>query len=384
MRPRVVHALMAVVCMLAASWASAALPADTTEITGEWQGALYAMYVPASWNGDLVLYAHGWTDPTFPVSLPGYIEPFRDILLTDGYAVAYSSFSKSGMAVREGFKQTEHLLPMFISEFGQPDHVYVIGHSMGGLISVMLAEKDPGKIDGAMPICGIVGGEVMTMDYFGDLRVLFDAYFPDVIPGSLYDVPDDIDVVNDVIVPALGAVFSNPDATVEMAAVEQLDLYWTDPVELGYSIAYALSLLVRATEDVVDICGGSYFENTAPYTHPNPPVITPPVLTEHALNEFVERYSFDPRCLAFITTWYEPTGKLRVPVLTLHETRDYIAPLEHELEYASRVAAQGNSEWLVQRTEDAWGHCVNISEAEAKAAFDELVLWVEEGVKPAP
>ena len=56
-------------------------------------GSSYAMDVPADWNGDLVLYAHGYTNPAAPVALPN-ITALRDLLLGQGFAVAYSSFSQ--------------------------------------------------------------------------------------------------------------------------------------------------------------------------------------------------------------------------------------------------------------------------------------------------
>jgi hypothetical protein len=34
-------------------------------------GADYGIFVPASWNGDVVFYAHGIIPPLAPVSLPG-------------------------------------------------------------------------------------------------------------------------------------------------------------------------------------------------------------------------------------------------------------------------------------------------------------------------
>jgi pimeloyl-ACP methyl ester carboxylesterase len=381
-----VHVALTAVCVLAAAWVAAELPADTEEITGEWQGALYAIYVPAAWNGDLVLYAHRWVNPLLPVHLPTEIEPFRDALLDNGFAVAYSSFSKTGNAVKQGFKETEHLLPLFMSSFGQPDHVYAVGHSMGGLISVMMAEKNPGKVDGALSICGVVGGQIMTADYIGDLRVLFDSYYSELLPGSLFEIPDGIDIQSEVIIPAFVAVLTDPDSAIEMSFVEQLGMVWQypDPFELADTIVWGLAFQYMATDDAVEVCGGYWFDNTELYTHPNPPVVTPPILNEPTLNAIVARYTPDPACVRFMTNWYEPTGKLRVPVLTLHETRDPIAPIKHEWEYAARVAAQGSSQWLVQRTKDAWGHCDSFTNDDMVTAFAELVLWVEQGVQPAP
>jgi len=49
------HSLIGAVCLLVASIGWAELPPDTEVVTGESQGALYAIYLPASWNGDLAI-----------------------------------------------------------------------------------------------------------------------------------------------------------------------------------------------------------------------------------------------------------------------------------------------------------------------------------------
>ena len=54
-------------------------------------GALYALDMPAAWNGDLVVYAHGIVDPVLPVALPSSQDHFailRNALMDRGFAVA--------------------------------------------------------------------------------------------------------------------------------------------------------------------------------------------------------------------------------------------------------------------------------------------------------
>lgn len=379
-------ALMGLLLLLSAAPVAAELPADTEVVTGDWQGALYAMYVPAAWNGDLVLYAHGWVEPNLPIALPAgpYLEALRDMLLVDGYAIAYSSYSENGWAVREGFKETDHLLPLFRSTFAPPDRVYVVGQSMGGLVAVMLAEKNHQKVDGALPICGAVGGATMAFDYITDDRVLFDAYYPGIVPGEPLDIPDGIDPIADVFVPALVAMYGDPFRAVELGSVVELGLVAADFTELADSIAIGLWFNVVGTGDLMDRCRGVFFDNSEGYSHPDPPVIDPPIIDEDTLNATVEHYTLDRNCISYLKNWYEPSGLLRIPVLSLHEARDPVVAIKHELEFASRVAANYSSDLLVQRTKDAWGHCENFTAAETKAAFDELVLWVEEGVRPTP
>jgi pimeloyl-ACP methyl ester carboxylesterase len=64
-----------------------------------------------------------------------------------------------------------------------------MGHSLGATAVQMLAERFPGQYDGALAMCGFVGGGVPEVEYLGDVRVLFDAYFPGVLPGNVLTVP---------------------------------------------------------------------------------------------------------------------------------------------------------------------------------------------------
>jgi len=87
---------------------------------GAGPGALYALDVPENWNGDLVVYAHGYTEESgAPVALPN-IAYLRDPLLRRGFAFATSSFSTNGYALKEGFLQTHQLGGLFATKFGPP------------------------------------------------------------------------------------------------------------------------------------------------------------------------------------------------------------------------------------------------------------------------
>src|SRR4029077_3317205 len=97
------------------------------------RGASYLRDRPANWNGDLVVYAHGYTNPAAAVALPN-IAPLEQGLLAQGYGVAYSSFSENGYAVAEAVRQTHQLRGLFASRFGQPRRTFLIGVSLGGII----------------------------------------------------------------------------------------------------------------------------------------------------------------------------------------------------------------------------------------------------------
>ena len=60
--------------------------------------------IPPNWNGQLVLYAHGYVPPQFALALPvdeltvdGTFVP--NVLLAQGFAFATTSFHKNGVAI---------------------------------------------------------------------------------------------------------------------------------------------------------------------------------------------------------------------------------------------------------------------------------------------
>src|SRR5262249_7685692 len=66
-----------------------------------------------------------------------------------------------------------------------PVRTYVVGVSLGGLITVDLTESFPREYDGALSLCGVVGGAQLQFQRRGDGRVVFDYFFPGVLPVNL-------------------------------------------------------------------------------------------------------------------------------------------------------------------------------------------------------
>jgi hypothetical protein len=121
----------------------AALPGtSTTRFWGITGGAGWRIEVPDSWNGDLVLYAHGYagTGDQLFVQNPG----IRAHLIANGYAWAASSYRANGYVPGTGAEDTHELLKIFKHEVrkdtaagrkGDPDRVYLYGVSMGATSS---------------------------------------------------------------------------------------------------------------------------------------------------------------------------------------------------------------------------------------------------------
>jgi hypothetical protein len=68
----------------------------------------------------------------------------------------------------------------------------------------------------------------------------------------------------------------------------------------------------------------------------------------------------------------------------LSTSRDPVVPGFHRTAYANLVAQAGQSDFLVQRTVNRYGHCPELTPVEIAKALGDLVAWVELGVKPTP
>ena len=156
-------------------------------------GALYAFAVPDDWNGDLIIYGHGIVDPAAPIALPSSQNGFavlKEAMLERGFAVAYSSYSENGYALKDAFHRLNELPELFEARVNRhPGRVYLMGHSLGAVAVQMLAEQFPARYVGALAMCGFVSGGRPEVQYLGDVRVLFDAYFPGVLSGDVITVP---------------------------------------------------------------------------------------------------------------------------------------------------------------------------------------------------
>jgi pimeloyl-ACP methyl ester carboxylesterase len=340
-------------------------------------GALYSVSIPANWNGDLVVFAHGWMFPSDPVALPD-IGPFRDGIHARGYGLALSSFSENGFAVRDGVLRTRQVRDLFISNFGQPRRTYLSSGSMGAQVIMRLAQENPQHYDGVLPMCGPMGGSQMEIDYIMNVRVLFDYFYPGVIPGDAVHVPAGLDFGTDVVPAVIEAILANPAPAFELAGVNQVDIRYANFGELIESILTGLffNTLDEFMGDLRERTHGhDYFDNTrVAYTGSG---------DDEALNAGVGRFAAAPDALEFLRQWYQPDGKLTMPVLTVHTTRDPVVPRLHDAAFQAAVAAAGRSDLLVQRFVDVFGHCSE-DWADDLAAFDDLRTWVETGIRPTP
>src|SRR5262245_17186140 len=184
----------ALLCMaLGIARPAAADPVPPCPISPLPGGALALICVPPAWNGSLVVFAHGYVAdspvPTFAnltladgTSLPG-------LVLASGFAFATTTYRHNGLVILEGAEDIKELVAQFKATVGQPARTFVAGASEGGLVAALLAERSPLLFDGALSACGPIGSFQGQINYFGDFRVLFDYFFPGVIPGTAISIP---------------------------------------------------------------------------------------------------------------------------------------------------------------------------------------------------
>src|SRR5215831_5407974 len=198
--------MISMVCALATVLGLAA-PALAEVVDGSTgPGSVYRLVRPSNWNGILVLYAHGYVSKDQPVGITLDDELVISLLAPRGFAVAVSSFDENGWVIKDGAQRTHQLLGLFTSKFGTPARVYVGGASMGGLIAIRMIETWPDQFAGVLPACAAAGGSTREYDYFLNVRVLFDLFYPGVLPGTAVDVPPGLDLTQDIVNPATAAM----------------------------------------------------------------------------------------------------------------------------------------------------------------------------------
>lgn len=356
---------------------------EVTGVTGE--GAQYAVFVPTNWNGDVAYWSHGINDVAEPVgiSIKDHFEEFRDSLGVMGYAVATSSYSENGWAVKDGMQKMHQLRGLFTSIAGNPRRSFLVGPSMGGLISVALAEKFPSQYDGALPMCGVLGGAQKQIDYLANVRTVFDVLYPGTLPGNALDMPAELDLMTQVIFPTQMAVGANPTNAILMARIAQTPLAGRNPIEIITSLVTAIGYDARGADDLLDRTHGHspFFNNDPAYytaAAPLPPTFIP------AVNAAARRFDETPDAANYLEKYYNPTGAVQIPVLSIHTDHDPVVPFFHERLYKERVLAAGADQRLVQRTiSNTYGHCA-FQIGQMTAAFRDLAAWVETGTRPTP
>lgn len=338
-------------------------------------GAIYRICMPGAgrWNGDLVVYAHGYVGYNEPIAIPeDQLQITDDVSIPQianglGFAFATTSYRTNGLAVLSGIEDLLDLVDLFSRRYGTPARVYLVGASEGGIITALATERHGDVFDGGLATCGPVGSFQSQINYWGDARLLFDYFFPGVIPGSSVAIPQEvIDHWDDVYSPrAEEALRETPSLRDQFLRTARIPSH---PTDLDKTIEAVLDLLwynVFATNDGIAKLGGQPYDNIQRLYRGSD--------DDARLNQMVPRFAADAAALRTINDEYQTTGALSGPLVTLHTAGDAIVPYWHEPIYASKIAAAGaGDQHLNIPVVLRYGHC-NFSPAQALISFVLLV-----------
>ena len=371
-------------------------------------GATYLIEVPANWNGTLFLYSHGYVVPGNANPAQDVGDPFtRFFMLSNGYALAGSSYATTGWAIHEALPDQIAVLEVFEKIFEHPKRTIAWGHSLGGIITAGLIQRNPRRFDAALPMCGVLSGGVATWNTALDAVFAFKTL---LAPGTGLQIVNianpiaNLDLAEVVLAEAQGTPqgrarialagalgdlpgwftpLSPEPAPSDFAGQEMNQFLWDQQVDFPFAFAFRAELEARAQGNVSWNTGVDYrrqLEHSIGRDQVR-------ALYEAAgldlgadlklLNETV-RISADPEAVHYLERNIIFDGEIHIPVLTLHTKGDGLVVVQNESAYKRVVDEAGNGEFLRRAFVDRAGHCT-FTPAETIAAVQTLVNRLDTG-----
>jgi len=239
------------------------------------------------------------------------------------------------------------------------------------LITALAIEQRSDVFDGGLSTCGPIGDFKQQINYFGDFRVLFDYFFPGVIPGSPISIPQSLidDWPHYYTATIQPIVFSSTNAVTlnQLLQVSHAPYVSGLITTVDTSVFDALSYNVMATNDAVQKLGGQPFDN-----HDR---VYAGSANDTLLNQQVQRFNADAVALQNIDLHYQTIGQLSVPLVTLHTTLDQQVPYWHEQLYRVKVIQRDSLAFHQPMEVNRYGHCY-FESSDALGAFLQLVNMV--------
>jgi hypothetical protein len=386
--------------------------------TGVIDGAHYLIKMPANWNGTLLLYSHGYQFGGAPPRLmlsPQDLSGTGDDalsrnLLDKGFALAGSSWSSTGWAVQGGVDSAVKLYKKFTEAVSKPNRVYAWGSSLGGLVTELLAERAD-WVNGAAPMCGVVGGPLPNFDNWLEAQVAAQALLGVKYPLTGRLSVDQANQEKLGVNAALNAARRDRAGGGEAKLLYVADLLGLpDKSQLSFDDSQAGQVGAAVQNLAGYLYNGALFlaEARAEFggnparTHPaNKAPLTPAErATITALHGNPETYAAQVDAAKAPATSSaarhklaasgDPTGNLRVPTVSMHGIDDPLAIVQNETLLGEAVKAKDQTKRLIQLfiapddTEPAKGyiHCA-FSANQDIGLIETLDQWVRQGPRPA-
>ncbi|HVY35438.1 MAG TPA: hypothetical protein VG960_13585 [Caulobacteraceae bacterium] len=362
-------------------------------------GAAWVIDKPSNWNGTLLIWSHGYSARLGPpLDAPSDVKAW---VLAQGYALAASSYARAGWALEQAVPDQIGVVQVFEDRFGHPKRTIAWGDSMGGLVTLALAEQYPERISGALAGCGPIAGAVGMMNMALDGAFTFKTLLAPTSDIALVHVSDDrqnAQRVQAVIDQAQGSPAGR--ARLALASAMAQEAGWTDPKAAepaaedydGRQVEAAKSFnmgvfLPRADQEAR--AGGVFSWNTkvdysAQLERSGKGSMVRALYAKAGLDlrsdldalAKAPRITADPAAVAYMAAHYSPSGDLRIPLLTMHTMGDGLTSVANESAYAGYAKRAGRSANLAQIFVRGAGHCA-FTPSEREAALKTLELRLD-------
>ena len=377
-------------------------------LSGSIGAAQYEIKVPADWSGDLLLWSHGYVAPGSPNGVSA--APSADAgtwLLAHRYAIAGSSYSSTGWALEDAFKDQMALLDFFDAHVGKPRRVIAWGASLGGIITAGLVQLHPDRFAGAMPLCGVLAGGVATWNAELDSAYAFKTLLAPQSSLQLVDITDPTANAQlaGQIVSAAAATAQGKARLALVAALTDLpgwfdprqpepgasdyarrvdaQISWESRVDFSFAFRYRAELEHRAGGNPSWNSGVDYAAQLA--SSPDRDEVAA-LYSQAGLDLQADlrglnagpRISPDAAAAAYLDRNISFDGGLEVPVLSVHTIGDGLVIPPNENAYAQVVAAAHKESMLRQLFVHRAGHCA-FSTGEIIASLQALVRRMDTG-----
>jgi pimeloyl-ACP methyl ester carboxylesterase len=374
------------------------LPAD---LQGELDGVPYRILVPDNWNGTLLIYAHGYGDTEIPPPLAP--QPADAVMLFDrGFALAASRFAgavpmagmakEGGWQVKEGMQNMVALSEAFNGMVGRPKRTIIWGKSMGANIALGMIEKFPNHYDGAIALCGTNAGAPRRWDQALDLALAYAVTFGwNPQWGTPGDIRDDLNIVTEVLPHIQQQMIPSKKGFWEFVRLVNripTDSYYVYPAGMPFRLmTLYFAFAVRA--ELENRAGGAVAENIGrEYTltgQEKAYLAGLGVNADALLAQMNAQTIFfsDRNARNYVEHYFDPSGRITRPVLTLHTKGDALATPNHESAYRDTVEQQGNGDLLLQQFTNGIAHCTFTPDQEI-AGVDAMMDWLDTGIRPDP
>jgi hypothetical protein len=216
--------------------------------------------------------------------------------------------------------------------------------------------------------CAPLGSFRGQVNYFGDVRVVFDVLFPGVLPGSAVEIPQSVIVgwESTYQLAVAAALEASPSRTAQLLNVTGIAVDPSDPTGSAIpSVLAALWYNIHATNDGVGVLGGNPFDNRTRWYRGSS--------NDLLLNIRVARHSASSTALANMSK-YEATGRLRRPTQLISTNFDPVVPVwQSQIYQVEAFFRSGLRLW--SSYSNNYGHCAFEVE-DVLSSFATLVLRV--------